>query len=247
MQTINSSISKIKSQIILLNDNKTVIENGKFTTQETMTINRYLMDKDINRLFKEFKEQEILNSIKQHLNDYKVKQSIKNEKRKHDLATTKSKRKIEEIEEDKVLDKINKKKRIQQYMHIWKIQRRCNVKGIEDFKAFFWNPDEIKNQILSQKDALEAEKQLKIDTLELLKLELNDLKYHNYTSKASESETPQNHLSENLKEDLELYKDSLVSKIQHMYYLVSNAMILIIRICSQLNEDSNVTESNITK
>ena len=76
------------------------------------------MDKDINRLFKEFKEQEILNSIKQHLNDYKVKQSIKNEKRKHDLATTKSKRKIEEIEEDKVQDKINKKKRIQQYMHI---------------------------------------------------------------------------------------------------------------------------------
>lgn len=76
------------------------------------------MDKDINRLFKEFKEQEILNSIKQHLNDYKVKQSIKNEKRKYDLATTKSKRKIEEIEEDKIQDKINKKKRIQQYMHI---------------------------------------------------------------------------------------------------------------------------------
>ena len=173
--TVQSSINSIKKEVLSVKNEEQNILTDKLDVQETVIKQNDLMCKDINYYLKNFKERELIKTIKSHIKDVAKKQKEIIQKQKLDLKTTKNKLKEIKQEEDrnKFKDSLEKLRRQQDLLA--KIQSRCNIRDIKDLVTYQGYLSKTNEQLNYQNNALESEKQQKLQKLQELKQKFNEI------------------------------------------------------------------------
>lgn len=259
INTVQNSIESIHKEVENTHNYKQNILTSKIDVQESVIKQNDLMCRDINHYLKNFKERELIKTIKSQISDVAKRQKEVIQKRRAEIKTTKNKLKDIKQEEDRSkLDEGLQKLRRQQDL-LAKIQSKCNVKDIKDLVTYHNYLNTTREQLLYQNNILEVKREEKTKQLFEMKERLNNIILYKESDVdnnkinveqtlkwiANEDAYLQPHINDYVNEKNIAINDNYKIKIQHLHKLLTNWMMLIYRISWQLKEGKSITKENV--